>query len=1133
MKLQKLTIHNIASIEHSVIDFEAQPLADSEVFLITGKTGAGKSTILDAICLALYAETPRLDSTNMQGETKDGDKTVKIDDPRQLMRRNTGEAYVTLSFIGSNCISYESRWGVARARKKATGNIQPKEWQLKNLDTDHTITRDSEIKAEIQSAIGLDFKQFTRTTMLAQGEFTRFLNSNNEEKADILEKITGVNVYSKIGAKIYAVTDEKKQAWEGAQRQAEDTHTLSDEEISNRQKALSELDAEYNSIKDAYDKDTKKRDWIKTDKELSLAVANADAAFQAANKVIEGEEFKNTETIIKEWNATIDSRLWMAEMKRNEIVRAKQNNILTVLADDYSTLLDGQRYAEEETDKIAAEINVIGTYLEKESERVPMYDNAQTIVSLLNTIEEGRYTIAQNNKDIERENLVLKETLIPAFDKAKEEEKNAREAFLQEEDRVKKQEEEIVALNLSALRNRRESLNELLGNISSAKERIENLSSAKNQYEEQGKALAERLITLEGHKKTSAEMVPSIHDAKLKMEVHKDILEKQRDTTNKFIKTLRLKLSIGDTCPVCWQIINTELPHEDELAAFVANLQEAFDKAEKEYTNLLNEKNKIDAEIKAESEAYSRDVKAYKDDNSVAVALEKATSACKLCGIEKVEPSTLLTLDELSLKVKEDKGAVEKKIVEGEAKEAAARTSRTMLDKKRKSIEQLSAKVRETEKSVNECKVRIATAEVLLKSKGNDVANAEKKVNELIVADSWGMKWDASPKKFADVILKESKKYATSVQNNQKLTIKLQTTKENCEKVASVIHYIIKAMPEWCDKEASKAKSMTDVLGIANKVLNKLTVVLAQLKDAEDAYNENKTKLEKFLTDNESITIERLEFLSAFTANDIINKDAALAKYRHAVVGKKTLLENAERQFNNHRLMMPELTDEDTLELLSEQIETYENAIGKINEHKGAINQELKTDKENKVRLGKLIELAEEKKMEYQRWARINQLIGDATGKKFRRIAQSYVLTSLIDAANSYMNTLTDRYRLRVTPGTFVISIEDAYQGFASRAASTISGGESFLVSLSLALALSDMGEGLSVDTLFIDEGFGTLSGEPLTNAVNTLRTLHSRSGRHVGIISHVEELRERINVQVRVNQEGNNSSSTVEVVSL
>ena len=177
MKLQKLIIHNIASIENAIIDFEAQPLADSEVFLITGKTGSGKSTILDAICLALFADTPRLDGTKMQGDTKDGDIDVTIKDPRQLMRRNTGEAFVSLTFTGSNGIHYEAKWAVARARNKVTGNIQKKSWQLTNLDTDITYTKDKEISTEIQAAIGLDFSQFCRTTLLAQGEFTRFLNS--------------------------------------------------------------------------------------------------------------------------------------------------------------------------------------------------------------------------------------------------------------------------------------------------------------------------------------------------------------------------------------------------------------------------------------------------------------------------------------------------------------------------------------------------------------------------------------------------------------------------------------------------------------------------------------------------------------------------------------------------------------------------------------------------------------------------------------------------------------------------------------------------------------------------------------------------------------------------------------------
>jgi len=254
---------------------------------------------------------------------------------------------------------------------------------------------------------------------------------------------------------------------------------------------------------------------------------------------------------------------------------------------------------------------------------------------------------------------------------------------------------------------------------------------------------------------------------------------------------------------------------------------------------------------------------------------------------------------------------------------------------------------------------------------------------------------------------------------------------------------------------------------------------------------------------------------------------------KNNVLSKKILKDEASRKLEGHRQAKPELKEEDSIELMEERIKDNEKALADISEKKGAINQELKADEENKKQLGHLKDEAEKKQAEYQKWSRLNQLIGDATGNKFRKIAQSYVLNSLIHSANHYMRTLTDRYTLKVVPGTFVISLEDAYQGYVSRAASTISGGESFLVSLSLALALSDIGQQLAVDTLFIDEGFGTLSGEPLQNAINTLRSLHTKSGRHVGIISHVEELQNKIPVQIQVIQEGNLSSSEVRVVTI
>ena len=463
MKFQKLTIHNIASIEDAVIDFESQPLADSEVFLITGKTGAGKSTILDAICLALYADTPRLYSTKMQGVTMDAEKEVKIDDPRQLMRRNTTESYVSLTFIGSNGVNYEATWAVARAYKKVSGSIKGKTWELKNLETDVTLTKDAEIKNEIRVAVGLDFNQFCRTTMLAQGEFTRFLNSKDDEKAEILEKITGVDVYSKIGAKVYELTDQKKKEWEDAKRIVEGIRTLSDEEITKKQEALSVLDNQYMEIKAGSDKDVTKRDWLQKDIELTKDKNDASEALRIANEAVQNEDFKQKEQIIKDWNATIDVRLWMTEVKKASITQEAQRMALAELSETYSVLSGGQKYAENEVGKIEAEIKQIEAFISAEADKVSVYENAQTIVGHLNTINEGREAIKKSQTDIESENKKLTEELTPVFEKTKEDAKNAKDAFEQEEAEVKAKEDAVMALNLPEQRDKRDAAKDFWG----------------------------------------------------------------------------------------------------------------------------------------------------------------------------------------------------------------------------------------------------------------------------------------------------------------------------------------------------------------------------------------------------------------------------------------------------------------------------------------------------------------------------------------------------------------------------------------------------------------------------------------------------------------------------------------------
>ena len=1131
MKLQKLTIHNIASIEDAVIDFEAQPLTGSEVFLITGKTGAGKSTILDAICLALFADTPRLENTQMQGKTKDVDSKLELDDTRQLMRRNTGEAYVSLTFTGSNGVHYEAQWKVWRSRNKPTGNLQGKAWSLKNLDTGNTIDKDVQIKAEMKAAIGLDFNQFCRTTLLAQGEFTKFLNSKDDEKAAILEKITGVDIYAKVGKKVFEVTGQKEQLWKEARQQVEGIRTLSDDEVAAKKEEMAGIDAQYKALRDAVDADKAKLLWIKTDLELTKGIVTATEEHKQAQDVVDSDDFKTKELLVRQWNTTIDARNWLTAKKVAESNKVQQQKTLAALESDYVNVLGGYAFAEQEKQQTEADIKAVTALIEREKDKHEVYENAQTIAGFMSTIADGRKKISVSLTDIAKENKALTEKLKPAFDKAQETLKEAQEDFRKQETEIRAQEEALAAINLKELREQRDKNKDLTQNIGIAFDRIESLANERKRRQEVSASLEGTRVEIEKKQKALELMEPQIHDAKVKMDACKEMLDKQSDTINKFAKALRQKLHVGDICPVCRQEIKSELPHEDELAKLVDGLSDAFNEAETAYKKLVNEKNRSEAEVNAEIKKYKTDKEAFDKDKSVETAEQKVVAACKTCGMEKYDNDTPTALKELKEKADTVIKELEAKIAEGEGKDSAIKKQRKALDKFRVEILDLRAKdAQKAEKAINDCKGKISTHEEVLRTKQEDVSKAEENAASLI-AGQWTIDWRDKPKEFAELLKEQAETYQKDIKLSQTLANSLTGMANSCKMVKDVIDEIALLMPAWKELTALDKMKQTDLLKKANDVKSKTTTALAGLQQAEDTAKVNSQQLDSFLDDHKDISIERLNVLNDYTANQISEVNTLLDTDRKKMLAKETLMKDAVRKQNDHLKAKPELQAGDNIETLDARIKEQEPKLIEIAEKKGAISQELKADEENKKSRGKLIEEAERKSAEYQKWSRMNQLIGDATGNKFRKIAQSYVLTSLIHSANSYMKTLTDRYTLKVAPGTFVISLEDAYQGYVSRAASTISGGESFLVSLSLALALSDIGQQLAVDTLFIDEGFGTLSGEPLQNAINTLRSLHTKSGRHVGIISHVEELQERIPIQIQVIQEGNNSSSKVRII--
>lgn len=1153
MILQKLEIHNIASIEDATIDFEAQPLADSEVFLITGKTGAGKSTLLDAICLALYASTPRLENTSMQGEMRDNEKDIKIKDPVQLMRRNTGEAFVRLTFIGSNGVHYEAQWSVARARNKVTGKIQNKKWALRNLDTDFTYTKDKEIREEIALAIGLDFKQFCRTTLLAQGEFTRFLNSKDDEKAEILEKITGVDAYSRIGAKIFEQTVEKKKIWEDSQQKIEGIQILNDEEIAQKNNQLQQLDEQSQQLKTTLEKEQKKLRWLQQEQDFRQRKEQAKEDLAHVKAIAESDETQQQEQTIALWNHTIEARAKMNEAASCAKTILQQEVQLQSLEQIFRQIQGAQSYELQQEQTIALSIRNIDDYLAQEAPKVHLYENAQTLNTLIESFLKNKKD-AENN--LQYANQIKKELstqYLPKLEKSKTMLEECQKTYNQQVINVQEAEAELEQLHLPQLRQQQESLKTLLNDIQAAKNLLDLLHEEQNRHVLSKENLVQLQNSIQEKEKLLLVLKQESHDAEIRKNALQLAYEKQRESINKWAKSIRIKLQIGDTCPVCQQRIENTLPHEDNIDALVVEAEKLYKDAENEYNKILTSQNALDADIKALKNSLANEQKVFaKCSESLAKATQKAQEAAKKIPEGENETQTLATLEKVSAQ-----------IAEAEAKEKEAKKLRTLRDQKLQEYEVQRNGMLAAQQKVDDTQHRIEVIEAQISLQNKTSEKALQDIHLLIGEAgnlSWQNDWHTMLTEFGKEVEDGAITYKMNTENQQKLAAELKQFEEGNKNLAAALDAIIKLMPTWGtpSKEPLMLKRIPKVLTRASELQSQITAALQQMNAAKEKEEDTKKWLKEFMekkqemlkdfSDKEQETLldeNLLLQLDTFQQCDIAEKTEAINRIKQQLVSKQTVWDELEKAYQLHtgeyealfdeEEKMPigeKMSEEESLDTrISTSIASLEAQLSELGNQRGGIIRDLEIDRSNKAKVGSLLQESAQKKADFEKWSRLNQLLGDATGNKFRRIAQSYVLASLIHSANGYMRTLSDRYILKVVPGTFVISLEDAYQGYVSRAASTLSGGESFLVSLSLALALSDIGTQLSVDTLFIDEGFGTLSGEPLQHAINTLRSLHSKSGRHVGIISHVEELKERIPVQIRVNQEGNNSSSNIEIV--
>ncbi len=1132
MKIKRLIIHNIASYEDADINFDQAPLSDADVFLISGITGSGKSTILDAICIALFGKTPRIEESDTTSVIN-RHEGMTLTDPRRLLRRNTGEGFVELYFEAQG--NYLARWGVKRAYKKLTGALQKREWSLQNTDTGQTLVIEEDIKQRIGELVGLDYDQFCRTTMLSQGEFDKFLKCKESEKAEILQKITGADIYQRIGQQIFARTSALKNDYQRLQDKLDSSKVLSDEDITNIKQQMLDIEAKVKAIAAELNQHTATKSWLETRDANDKLVAKLKEALDNAVNETQTDDFRAAQTDIAQFDATGDVRNALRQIAEQREAIAKANQTKSALGSRYASLLADVVALDAAVETAIAQLSQANNTLQAEAVRKPIYDAAGEICTLLSGAVDDEKSAKANQKKSEQFAKQYGE-LSQQLTDSEQKHKALQEAVVQSQKDVDEQQASIDKQDVASLRKAKDAGQSLLRNIDNAVNALKLHATNENAAHK----LAKDILDAEERK---GELAISLDKANADMQAKKEVLLSAEDTRNKqraaageSAAVLRSGLKQGDICPVCGQTVADVLPIADILEAMLHTADAAYNAANEAYMQAAAAVAKIESEIKLNAELISKyRVQQPQLQQATDKSLSDAEAACAACrqqfvGVDK-------TIGQLEV-LKATTDAEHKKLA---AQVSAIETQQSQLDAKRKtldadkkSLDALADSIAKLRQKVLEVKNEADKLAAVATQQLNSAADARAKA---LAALGNSVLWDNDPvtatAKFVKELADKKSAYNALTDKIATLTNAVQTKSMHADAARKAAARVAQSVAEWSEIVPGKALGVADVAEALNNIAAEVKSAADSIADSTEKIQASQAKLDAFVAEHPDISAARLTHLAALTDDAVMQLRKKISALNDAVVASRGAYEQAMQQQATHLLAKPEALYESpdlTIDTLKTKVDCLEQQRTDFNSQVGALAEKLKANDEEMAKRRADQDACNAAKKVYDNWAQINELFGDKEGKKFRTIALSYVLNNLIRSANEYMSHLTDRYTLSVQPGTFIILVTDAYQGYTTRTANTISGGETFLVSLALALALSDLGSVSGIDVLFIDEGFGSLSGEPLQNAIETLRMLHSNS-RRVGIISHVAELRERIPVQIQVTQSDRTAASKIKIV--
>jgi len=1197
MKILSIRIKNLASLsDEHFIDFESAPLAHAGLIAIVGKTGAGKSTILDAMCLALFNRVPRLKDSD--GKLKDVDGSELLtNSPLTVLRRGTGHGFAELCFIAQDQKRYLARWEIKRARENPNGKLQSVQRHLKCL-TDGVVLADKAkaVDEKVKQITQLSFEQFTRAVLLAQSEVTAFLKARDSERGELLEYLTNSSIFAKIGELAFRKTADIAKQRKQLEEFLGHIEILSDEEIAAFTEQYQQAQENYQKLEQQKNVLDKQQQWFERKAKLELEVQAKQQQFQTQQNhhqqlAGEREQLKRLEVFSEirpqvfqqtqnlQTLQQLEPQIQQAQIKFNDLLQIFETGQKQYQSaeQELKQTLDFEQQHQPSLNQVRQSIQertfIADEYKKCKEKRNVLEQKLSPLQQQQNTVQQQIEQLQQNQAHLQQQ--LTQTGQYAVLDKGLSAHLHQLGQFIQNYEAIEQQlgNPALARQKLSEAKSELEQLTTSVGTVEQIEVKLEQQRKAKEQKLAQITQLdliqqkikiyhelyAELQQFTEKHTQTSAQeqqlktvcqlAEQDYQTAKTEREKLQQILQQQRLLHTENIEQLRANLKEGEACLVCGSTHHPYRVDDSTVSKALFDLQQ-----QQEQQALTLEQTKFNA-WQSEQQTLTQCRAELEQDQKYLSQLKAKQANLQQDLVQQ------LNLNQLQIDLAQPSEQILQTLNE---LRQAAQTAISSFDSENllltqaiKQQNQLLQHVQRSESLLNTAQQWQQQVQHIVQCLSESEQHAWQQSSSQTAKQTWSM-LDARAKqleqqeqlsqrfeqqqqelKMLAANLEQMTKQINEIDQNLKdITLKGQ---QNNEKAVSLIQQMTGLSDikphDWLIEHDAKRQHQQTAYHASKQRFEQTRQHFEQQKQALDQLKHQHQHTEQHQQQinaqiqnwlNEHSDFQAQDFTALIQINSAQEQDIRnrLNQAERLLSEASSALKTMQEQLTDHLQTQPDIEFEKLLNLIQDNIAELKAQL----EVRDQLKLKLELHQQNLAKQQQYAEQIQNIQQEEHRWSKISGLIGDAKGKEFRDYAQQYHLDILVEHANQQLAMLSQRYTLKRLDQSLSLAIIDHDMDGEMRSVSSLSGGESFLTALALSLAIANMASGsMKIESLFIDEGFGTLDASSLHMVMNALDQLQNQ-GRQVVLISHIQEMHERIPVQIQVKPLGA-GASTIEVI--